>query len=155
MSDEIIPEKKPSVMYVDVDEKKYKAELELLDRYQSFSAELLRLSLLGLAIFGFLYQQVFAKPNDTIPIDDVKYWSRLSIISFALAAVFALIYRYCSTEAMRHYLMGLRLSGKSLAEPELKTRFRWLMVCIVCKAASAIFLGLGAALSALALFKLL
>jgi hypothetical protein len=35
--------------YKALDEKQYKAEMELADRYQAFTAELLRLALLGIA----------------------------------------------------------------------------------------------------------
>ncbi len=42
-----------------LDEEKYRAERDLVDRYQAFVAELLRLSLLGIAVFGFLYKIIF------------------------------------------------------------------------------------------------
>jgi hypothetical protein len=45
--------------FVKLEEGKYRAELELVDRYQSFVAELLRLSLAGIAVFGFLYKITF------------------------------------------------------------------------------------------------
>ena len=50
----------PTKAFRELKEDKYKAELQLVDRYQSFVAELLRLSLLGIAVFGFLYtRQIF------------------------------------------------------------------------------------------------
>ena len=42
----------PQEAYGKLQEDKYKAEVELVDRYQSFVAELLLLSLLGIAVFG-------------------------------------------------------------------------------------------------------
>ena len=42
-----------------LDERAYKPEMELADRYQAFTAEILRLSLLGIAVFGFLFKEVF------------------------------------------------------------------------------------------------
>ena len=43
------PLRDPDKAFVKLEEGKYRAELELVDRYQSFVAELLRLSLLGIA----------------------------------------------------------------------------------------------------------
>src|SRR3712207_3741475 len=50
----------PNEAFGELKEAKYKAELQLVDRYQSFVAELLRLSLLGIAVFGFLYKELLA-----------------------------------------------------------------------------------------------
>jgi hypothetical protein len=48
ISDET-PLSDPTKAFGELKEDKYKAELQLVDRYQSFVAELLRLSLLGIA----------------------------------------------------------------------------------------------------------
>jgi hypothetical protein len=118
---------------------------------------MLRLALLGIAIFGFLYQQVFADfdpaKNPNVPIDSIKLLSQLSLILFALSTVCALFYRYGSTEAMMHYLRGLR--DRSKEKLELEAREWWLSKCLIFKILSAVCLGLGACLSALAIFKLL
>jgi hypothetical protein len=53
------PLRDPDKAFVKLEEGKYRAELELVDRYQSFVAELLRLSLAGIAVFGFLYKITF------------------------------------------------------------------------------------------------
>jgi hypothetical protein len=50
---------KPKTAYVQLDEKRYKAEQELVDRYKWFVAEILRLSLAGIVVFGFLLKEVF------------------------------------------------------------------------------------------------
>ena len=151
------PEVNPKIMYAKIEESMYKSELDIFDRWQSFSVELLRLSLLGIAIFGFLYQQVFAdfdpvkKPN--VPIGLIKSLSKVSVALFAASTVCALLYRYGSTEAMLHYLRGLRnpLEMKS----ELTKRNWWLSKCLIFKILSAGCLGLGAVLAAIAIFKLL
>jgi hypothetical protein len=41
-----------------VDERSYRVDLELQDRYTAYSAELLRLALLGIAGYGFLLRDV-------------------------------------------------------------------------------------------------
>lgn len=149
----------PRIMYAQVDEKKYKPELEIFDRWQSFSAELLRLSILGIAVFGFLYQQVLAgfNPlvNPNIIIGLIKVLSQLSLALFAFSTVCALLYRYGSTEAMLHYLRGLRSDQEVISIQELKSRDWWLSKCLIFKIISAACLGLGALLSAIAFFKLL
>ena len=149
----------PRMMYAQVDEKKYKPELEIFDRWQSFSAEMLRLGILGIAVFGFLYQQVFAGfnllVNPDIPIRLIKVLSQLSLALFAFATVCALLYRYGSTEAMMHYVRGLRSDQEAISTQELKYRNWWLSKCLIFKIISAACLGLGALLSAIAFFKLL
>lgn len=151
------PELNPEIMYTIVDDKKYKSELEIIDRWQSFSAELLRLSLLGIAIFGFLYQQVLAnfdaaKYSD-VPIDSIKWLSKLSVICFAVSTVCALIYRYGSTEAMMHFLRGIK--NPSEDEKELISRNWWLSLCLFVKILSAIFLASGTVVAAIVIFQLL
>ena len=47
-----------SLTEVPVEEESYKADLEVTDRYQNFSTELLRVSLLGIGVFGFLLKEV-------------------------------------------------------------------------------------------------
>ena len=151
------PEMNPKIMYADVEERRYKSEIEIFDRWQSFSAELLRLSLLGIAIFGFLYQQVFAgfdvSKNPNVPIRLIKLLSQISVTCFAFSTVCALFYRYGSTEAMLHYLRGLR--NPPAEESELRARNWWLSKCLVFKILSAVSLGIGAVLSAIAIFNLL
>lgn len=151
------PEVNPKIMYARVEDAKYKSELEIFDRWQSFSVELLRLSLLGIAIFGFLYQQVFADfdtvKNPNVPIGLIKSLSQVSVALFAASTVCALFYRYGSTEAMLHYIRGLRNPLKM--KSELEARIWWLSKCLIFKILSAVCLGLGAILAALAIFKLL
>jgi hypothetical protein len=53
------PLRNPETAFGKLDEEKYRAERDLVDRYQAFVAELLRLSLLGIAVFGFLYKIIF------------------------------------------------------------------------------------------------
>ena len=150
------PEMNPRIMYADVEERKYKPEIEIFDRWQSFSAELLRLSLLGIAIFGFLYQQIFTDldpiRNENVPIHLIKLLSQIGVTCFAFSTVCALFYRYGSTEAMLHYLRGLR--NPPAQEAELKERNWWLRKCLIFKILSAVSLGIGAVLSAIAIFNL-
>ena len=49
----------------EVDENRYKPDLELMDRYTAFSAELVRLSLLGIAGLGFYLKEFVAPGKDS------------------------------------------------------------------------------------------
>jgi hypothetical protein len=48
------PPADPSVAFVPVDEARYKVELELVDPYHAYASEILRLALLGIAVYGFV-----------------------------------------------------------------------------------------------------
>jgi hypothetical protein len=151
--------------HVELEENQYKAEIELADRYQSFTAELLRLSLLGIAVFGFLYKEIFLNLESTanllIPcgsIGTVKSFAGNSILSFGVCALFSLIFRYFSTESTRLYLEALRfqISGdRNKAELKLKRRIWVVRVCIASKAGAVIGLSSGAVFVALMFKKLL
>src|SRR5829696_7297238 len=108
------PLNNPKEAYGKLEEDKYKAKLQLVDRYQSFVAELLRLSLLGIAVFGFLYKEMFTDldPRGALTIGGVtltitplltigggaltiggvaKILAAAGVVAFGGAAVFALI----------------------------------------------------------------
>ena len=146
----------PEIMYSAAEDKFYKSEIEIFDRWQSFSAELLRLSLLGIAIFGFLYHKIFVDfdpakyPNVTI--STINWLSKASVLCFAFATVCALIYRYGSTEAMTHFLRGVK--NFPARSQELRNRNWWLKRCLIFKILAAVSLGVGAGLSATAIFGL-
>src|SRR5687768_3020567 len=46
---------------IPIEENNYKADFNILEKYQSFSSEVLRLALLALAIYGFLITNVIFK----------------------------------------------------------------------------------------------
>lgn len=98
-------------------------DLDLADRYQSFSAELLRLSLVGIAAFGFLAKEIVAPSGKSPPVDP-SVLSRLlesrgslsfALAAFAIAAACALAHRYCSTDAVAHLAYMSRKRRRALA----------------------------------------
>lgn len=167
------------VIFSPIDEKQYKAELELLDRFHIFSAELLRLSLIGIAVFGFLYEKLFSRIDERFPhlnfFLSPKWASGISVLLFSISAAIALAHRYFSTDAAGFYVHSLRiefkllelqknnneeaLQKKSLLEDELKCwmkrRGKWLTICSWLKFFSALLLALGALLMGYAFFRLL
>lgn len=86
----------------------YEIDLEVLDRYQSFSAELLRVSLLGLTGYGFLITTA-AGSGVAAPIHTVRYSLAIGAVLLAAAAACALGHRYFSTDAIAHHVRRLRL----------------------------------------------
>jgi hypothetical protein len=149
----------PNTAFGELKEAKYKAELQLVDRYQSFVAELLHLSLLGIAVFGFLYKEMLADfgPSPLLTITGVaKILAASGVLAFAVAAVAALIFRFSATEGARYYIEALRFpTDMKRAKKSLDTRLEKVHVARRTKATAGIMLGLGGVLVALALTLLL
>jgi len=151
MTEQNNPQLDPETAYAKLDEDNVNAEMMLLDKYQSFSAEIIRLSLLGIAVFGFLYKEVLAelikvmeKKKPELSLDYVKYYAICSIVLFGLATILALIYRYLSTDSMRFYLDGLRYHKSNCPEKsreKLNKRKRKLTFCVTSKIGFAVSFG--------------
>jgi hypothetical protein len=95
--------------------------LELHDRSQAFSSELLKLALGGIAVVGFLLAHFPEKRLDRV-LDDavVRLLFSASVIAFALSGASALLQRFYASGAMFHHLHVIKLSllDESLAEAE-------------------------------------
>lgn len=142
----------------------YKVDLAVLDRYQSFSSELLRLSLLGIAGYGFLLSNTVLKPKSDIgPLLPASAWYAidyllpLGVVMFGFSAASALGHRYFSTDCMSHYVRRIRLLKKGTVEgrPDHKKTERIikheaislkkdLLLCKWLLLGSSIFLLIGA-----------
>lgn len=90
---------------VEIREDLYKADLALLDRYQGFSTEVLRLSLAGVAVFGFLLERFDARALGAGP----RVAASVSIVALVLAAAGSLGHRYYLSDGMFHHLRLLRI----------------------------------------------
>jgi hypothetical protein len=154
------PLNKADEAYGKLDENMYKAELELVDRYQSYVAELLRLSLLGIAVFGFLYKEWFTGlgPIPLLTIGGVaKTLAAFGVLAFGVAAVAALIFRFAATEGARYYIEGLRFredlddKERAKAKGSLDNRYDRIVVARLTKPIAVFTLGLGGILVALSL----
>ncbi len=93
---------------------KDEAGVALLERYQGFSAELLRLSLLGIALLGFFIDKVVSQEHFT---ENSKFWMLvflgIAAALFACAAASALAHRYYATDGIFFRLE--KLSGQILS----------------------------------------
>lgn len=106
-----------SALHPEIDEKEYKGDLELLDRYVSFSAEIVRVSLLGLAAIGFYLKEFVAPPASSTPAGIAATWffTLLGSAGFMLAVAVGcgLLHRYYATDGLASHLKALRLSADS------------------------------------------
>ena len=101
----------------------YEADLQVVDRYQSFSSELLRLSLLGITGYGFLIANIVLKatknPEQYMLLGP---WTVSALIigavALGLCAATALGHRYFSTDCITHFVRRLRATKRSAALPE-------------------------------------
>lgn len=88
-----------------LDEDYYKADLEILNRYQSFTGDLLRISMAGIAALGYFI--AYALKHQQGPI----VWGLLTVagLLFMMSAVCAMGQRFWSTKGFSHHIRYLRL----------------------------------------------
>lgn len=95
---------------VQIPEDRYKADLELHDRYISFSSELLRLSIAGIAATGFMIA-TFAHNGQLPPVVGSPLFLRATLASLALLALSsacALAHRYLASDGMYFHLRAIK-----------------------------------------------
>lgn len=151
----INPDRDPSTAYIKLDNVVLKAEKDLTEKYQAFSAELLRISLLGIAVIGFIYVEVLK----TLPTVS-KHAAARSAFCFGASAVCAILHRYLSSETLRYYIWGSRwesrfqnsqaLEDQSNARHCLTLRYNFMVGCVISKFLSVCTLATGAGLLAYA-----
>jgi hypothetical protein len=97
-------EKIQSLIGFPIDEKSYKVDLELQDRYTAYSAEILRLALLGIAGYGFLLKDIVlgthAPATFVQRAHDIWLFLAVGAISLCISAILALQHRVCSTDCV-------------------------------------------------------
>ena len=144
----------PSTAYIDLDSDSYSAEKGLLELYRSFVSEMLKISLAGVAVLGFLSK--FLTDGDKLA-PCPKFYGTISMFSFALSSALCLLFLYLSSEGYRYYIAGLRASeanNVSMAKQSLRDRKIILKFCLGSKIGSAILIAIGAFSACMAIFKL-
>lgn len=114
----------PDASKRDLPEDRYKADLALLDRYQMFSAEILRLSLAGLAAVGFFLnigeKAAGARVIAALLCNGVpKVLLIASIVLFALSSACALGHRGVSSDSLYY---DLKIARGSIEAENFKQR---------------------------------
>lgn len=135
------------------------------DRQQSFSAELLRLALLGVGAVGYVAGRSLSAPGpsgDAVAIGTAAKWLVLiAAASFGLSAGSALSLRYVSSDllALQLRIVRLRMRGApndpTVADTEEMRRNRRLKATRPLLIASSGCLALGASLFIVFLFLIL
>lgn len=130
--------------YSSLESQHYDAEKSLLELYRNFVSEMLRMSLAGVAVIGFLSK--FLRDGGSFSCS-TKILGILSMSSFALSSILALLFLYASAEGYRYYIVGLRskLCNNDISPKKyLDKRKEFLKMCVWSKAGSAILLAVGA-----------
>ena len=148
---------------IDLPERSFEHDLSISDRYQTFSAELLRLALLAIAGIGFLLANIFIKDTSNpsyqafIHTWEIRTYLRYSLWCLGFSSLLALLHRYFSTDSMACHLRYVRLkarkgcSDRRKAEKERRGRQWRFHVSYWILWFSAILLAAGAFLLAFSL----
>ncbi|SRR6266704_2292085 len=99
---------------------KLKSVSEILERYQDFVNELLRLSLLGIAGIGFFITTFAQKPSSSATLALTgcsKFLLSLSLILFGIAAAAGLASRFLIAESLAYHFSALRLKDAQDSDP--------------------------------------
>lgn len=153
-----------SLGLVPIPEGTFEHDVSLLEKYQEFSAELLRLALLGLTAIGLVVSQaVFAQPDESAntlsKLGLVKTWIVAALLLFALAVLGALWHRYVSSDSLSWHLQAMRRYARGRpkdierADGKAKMRLNRFRQSQWALSVTAIALGLGAAALAGALIS--
>jgi hypothetical protein len=157
------PLRKPDTAFGPLDEEESSAERDLVERYQAFVAELLRLSLLGIAVFGFLFKIIFEANLDSSKLTQIAsklafFPAAIGVAMFGISALCALVFRFFSIQSLGLYIEALRFKKCSKtvdAEESLNKRHRKNHICTQSKFFASLTLALGGVFEAVAVIVML
>jgi hypothetical protein len=131
----------------------YKIDLELLDRYVQYSAEILRLALASLAAVGFVASLLI---KDNPPLlrsiaanTCAQAVAAIGVMLICFSAAFALAHRYCATDGFSDYARALReiaasrYSTDERVDQKLDERNKYYTCAKWCLRMAALTLALG------------
>jgi hypothetical protein len=148
-------ESRTGLGHVAVPERTFERDLEVSDRYQAYSAEVLRLALLGIAGIGFLLVNL-GPSSEVNPFLVAAYQSQLAPSLYAalgclgLSASLSLAHRYLSADTLAYHLRALRLDIRNVdgdsdqAKREREGRDIRFTICRWLLGLAAGFLAIGA-----------
>ena len=156
---------KKSLGLVGVPERTIEHDLALLERFQSFSAELLRLALIGISAIGFVVSKaLFPEEADSKALQlllSVKLNVAVALLSFVICAAAALSHRYYAADSVSWHLQAMRRykrnegDDKETADKEIYSRFRRFKWSTYSIRIASVSLGLGAISAAMAIWYVL
>jgi uncharacterized membrane protein YidH (DUF202 family) len=153
-----------SLGLVPLDEKTVEHDFIMLERFQDFSAELLRIALLGISAIGFAVSKLLFPEHDLVRAQvtpGAKVFLAFALIALSVSAAAALAHRYSSANSMSWHLQAMRRykqgDAKQVikADSESKQRHKNFKTSRTALACSAIALAVGAASLAIAVWLLL
>jgi hypothetical protein len=143
------PKEKLPLGLMQLPDNTFEHDLAVSNRYQSFSTELLRLSLLGVAAIGFLVSNVLSKDTPKLNYPP-KYLLFISLFCLGLSAACSLLHGYVSADTIARQLRAVRLEVRREendiqdAQKENTERQKSIRREIGLTIVSSIFLLLGA-----------
>ncbi len=114
-SREIPPVPARFIADLELDDKVYKPDFELTTRYQGFSKELTRISLLGLGIYGFLLKWGEGVSGNNPVVHTMALHPLVSaagIVGFAVCAICGLFHGFFGTKCLGYQLVISRYFGR-------------------------------------------
>lgn len=145
---------KSTLGLVPLPEKTIEHDLALLQRFQEFSAELLRIALIGISVIGFALSRILI-PENGHPVLTLSTQTKclliIALVALGTSAAAALAHRYFAVDGVAWHLQAMRRRERGLAEDQNKARdeshtgawrFKWAERSIRLSATS---LALGAA----------
>ena len=98
---------------IEISDKTFVHDVVISDRYQTFSAELLRLSLLGITAIGFLIVNILLKDQLVVVHRQVFVgFLTASLLCLGLSSAGALFHRWLSSDSLAEHLLLLRLETR-------------------------------------------
>lgn len=144
-----------SLGLISVPDRTIEHDLTLLERFQEFSAELLRVALIAISAIGFVVSRIAFPEKDAKLLGispAIKYLIVASLVLLAISAAAALIHRYYAVDCMSWHLQAMRRYVRN-SETEVKKantesdrRHKEFKVANRAIACSAFALGAGAVL---------
>jgi cytochrome b subunit of formate dehydrogenase len=88
----------------------YRVDVELFDRGQKLSAELLRLSLAGIAVVGFFLTNILANSSAHSASNALKLYLSGAVLTCVLSSLFSLLQAFFASGAMFHHINAIKLT---------------------------------------------
>lgn len=139
-------------------------DFKMLEKYQEYSAELLRLALIGISAIGFGASKLLfpdSEGNVATVSGYCKAFLAIALIALVVAAACALLHRYASADSMSWHMQAMRRylteepAHVAKADAESRHRYRQFKVSRWSLIGASTGLGLGTIALAIAVLMAL
>jgi|HubBroStandDraft_6_1064221.scaffolds.fasta_scaffold56074_3 hypothetical protein len=104
-----------SIADLELEDKVYRPDFEISSKFQALSKELVRISLLGLGVYGFLLKLATDTPSGGVylrALQKDKYIVLGGTVAFAICAAGGLLHSFLSNQCLGHQLVISRYFGR-------------------------------------------